>query len=86
MKTRLETLETLRDYTLEDIVRAEIKIRVHDDKEDDDELEGFERRSPVGSVLATKKEYVAQQEKEIERLTKVHSTIEKIITEEQESK
>lgn len=82
MKTRLETLETLHDYTLEDIVRAEIKIGVLADKKDDDVLEGFERRSPVGSVGVTKKEYVKEQEKEIERLQNVLVTIRTLIEKE----
>ncbi|MEN9558431.1 MAG: hypothetical protein RL141_800 [Candidatus Parcubacteria bacterium] len=82
MKNRMETLETLHDYTLEDIVRAEVKIRIHDGKADDDVLEGFERRSPVGSVSVTKKEYVAEQEKEIARLHAARETIEKMIEEE----
>lgn len=79
MKKRMETLETLHDYTLEDIIRAEIKIRMHDGKQDDDMLDGFERRSPIGSVPVTKKEYVAEQEKEIARLHTVLETIEKLI-------
>jgi len=78
-------LETLHDFTLEDIVRAEIKIRMHDGKGDDETLEGFERRSPVGSVSVTKKEYVAEQEKEIARLHTVRETIEKMIDEEKKA-
>jgi hypothetical protein len=86
MKTRMETLETLHDYTLEDIVRAEVKIRMHDGKEDEDMLEGFERRSPIGSVPVSKKEYVAEQEKEIARLHTVRETIEKLIEEEKKAR
>ena len=82
MKTRLETLETLHDYTLEDIVRVQIKIEVHANKKDDDVLEGFERRSPVGSVGVTKKEYVGEQEKEVERLNKVLAAIASMIEKE----
>ena len=85
MKTGMETLETLHDLTLEDIVRAEIKIRIHDGKPDEEVLEGFERRSPVGSVSVTKKEYIAEQEKEIARLHTVRETIEKMIDEEKKA-
>jgi len=85
MKNRMETLETLYDYTLEDIVRAQIKIRIHDDKADEDVLEGFERRSPIPHVAVTKKEYVAEQEKEIVRLHMVRETIEKMIEEERKA-
>jgi len=85
MKNRMETLETLHDLTLEDIVRAEIKIRIHDGKPDEEVLEGFERRSPVGSVSVTKKEYIAEQEKEIARLHTVRETIEKMIEEEKKA-
>jgi hypothetical protein len=85
MKNRMETLETLHDLTLEDIVRAEIKIRIHDGKPDEEVLEGFERRSPVGSVSVTKKEYVTEQEKEIARLHTVRETIEKMIEEEKKA-
>jgi len=79
MKNRMETLESLHDYTLEDILKAEIKIRMHDDKEDDDVLKDFERKSPVGQVAVTKKEYVAEREKEIARLHTVLETIERMI-------
>ncbi len=86
MKNRMETLETLHDYTLEDIVKAEVKIRMHDEKENDDVLDGFERRSPVGHVAVTKKEYIAEQEKEITRLHAARETIEKMIEEEKQAR
>lgn len=82
----METLETLHDLTLEDIVRAEVKIRIHDGKPDEEVLVGFERRSPVGSASVTKKEYVAEQEKEIARLQTVRETIEKMIDEEKKAR
>ena len=84
MKTKLETLETLRDYTLEDITRGEIKIRVHDDKKDADILEGFQKKGAMGFMDVTKKDYVEEQEKEIARLNRVLATIDKLITEENE--
>ncbi|MDD4995842.1 MAG: hypothetical protein WC530_09935 [Candidatus Omnitrophota bacterium] len=82
MKTKLETLETLHDYTLEDIVRCEIKIRVHDGKKDADTLEGFQKRGAMGFTDATKKDYVEEQEKERARLEGVLRTVDKLIEEE----
>ncbi len=58
MKTKLETLETLHDYTLEDIVRGEIKIRMHDGKKDTDVLEGFQKKGAMGFMEVTKNDYI----------------------------
>ena len=84
MKTKIETLETLRDYTLEDIVRCEIKIRVHDGKKDTDVLDGFQKKGALGLTDVTKKDYIEEQEKEQARLKGVLQTIDKLIEEENE--
>ncbi len=84
MKTKLETLEALHDFTLEDIVRCEIKIRVHDGKKDSDILDGLQKRGAMGFMDVTKKDYIEEQEKEIGRLKGVLQTIEKLIEEEHE--
>jgi hypothetical protein len=84
MKTKLETLEDLHDFTLEDIVRCEVKIRVHDGKKDSDTLDGFQKRGAMGFMDVTKKDYVEEQEKDIARLKGVLQTIDKLIKEEHE--
>jgi hypothetical protein len=84
MKTKLETLETLRDYTLEDVTRCEIKIRVHDGRKDIDILEGFQKKGALGLTDVTKKDYVEEQENEANRLKRVLATIDKLIAEENE--
>ncbi len=83
MKTKLDTLENLHDVVLEDLVRAEVKIRNLDELEDNDTVEGFKKKGLYGDFTeATKKDVVEQEQLEIKRLRQVLATVDKLIIEE----
>jgi len=83
MKTRLETLESIRDSLLEEATRLEIAIRNLDDRKDDDVI--IPRLSPFSmDGQKTKKELAAEFGERKEKVEHAIETTKKLIEEEHE--
>ena len=83
MKTRLETLESIHDSLLEELVRLEIGIRNLEGRGDDDVV--IPRLSPFNmDGQKTKKELVAEYQERIEKVEHAMLTTKKLIEEEHE--
>jgi len=85
MKTRLETLESIRDSLLEEAIRLEIASRNLDDRKDDDVI--ISRLSPFSMEgQKTKKELAVEFEERKEKVEHAIETTEKLIKEEHAGK
>lgn len=84
MKTRKQTLEIIYDSVLEDKIRMEVAIRNLDDRKDDEVIDTFLKRSPLGTVEQnlTKKELVKDFKDQIAKRVHALKTIKKLINEE----
>jgi hypothetical protein len=84
MKTRKEILEIIYDSVLEDMLRMETAIRNLDERKDDDVIDEFLRRTPMGMVQEkiTKKDIVTRYTGEIAKRDHALETIKKLIEEE----
>jgi len=83
MKTRLEILEIIHDTVSEDKIRMEVAIRNLDNRKDDDVIDEFIRKTPMGMVQEkiTKKDIVNRYTGEIVKRDHALKTIKKLIEE-----
>lgn len=88
MKTRLEILEIIHDTVSEDKIRMEVAIRNLDNRKDDDVIDEFIRKTPMGMVQEkiTKKDIVNRYTGEIAKRDHALKTVEKLINEENDKR
>ena len=84
MKTRKEILEIIHDSVLEDKIRMEVAICNLDHRKDDDVVDTYLKRSPLGTVeqKLTKKELVKDFKEQIAKRDHALKTIKKLLNEE----
>lgn len=81
MKNRLQTLETLHDYILEDIYRNQIDIRSVEDLKDEEELPNYGKPGKYGMTPITKKDFTEDRRKRIDKLEKDLHVVEVMMAE-----